>query len=161
MVFKDFLSKNIPIKRDDDRFPLTRLQNDMNRVFDRFLDDFRISAFQDRGLSTFPKIDVRETKKDVLVTAELPGLEVKDIDIRLTDNVLTLSGEKKQESKHEEEDYYHMECAYGSFNRSISLPSEVESDNVKAEFKNGILKISMTKRPEEKRKVKTIEVKTE
>lgn len=161
MVLKDLISKNVPFKHDDDRYPLTRLQNDMNRVFDRFFDDFRLSEFSDRDLSAFPKIDIRETKKEVLVIAELPGLEVKDLDIRLTDNVLTLSGEKRQENEGDEENYYHMECTYGSFNRSISLPSEVESDTVKAEFKNGILKISMKKRPEEKRKVKMIEIRTE
>ena len=109
---------------------------------------------------SFPRIDVKETKKQVLVSAELPGLEAKDLDIRVADNVLTLRGEKKEESKHEGENYYHTECVYGSFNRSISLPGEVESDNVKAEFKNGVLKISMTKKPEEQRKVKKIDIKT-
>jgi HSP20 family protein len=133
----------------------------MNRVFDRFFDDFRLSPFQERDLASFPKIDVSESKKEVQVTAELPGLEVKDLDIRITDNLLTLRGEKKQESKREEENYYHMECVYGSFNRSIPLPGEVESEDVKAEFKNGILRITLKKKPEAQSKVKKIQIKTE
>ena len=160
MVFKDLLSKNLPVKRDDKRHPLARLQGDMNMVFDRFFNDFRLSPFKDRDLTTLPKVDIKETKKEVLVSAELPGLEAKDLDISITDDVLTLRGEKRQESKREEENYFHMECAYGAFNRSIPLPSEVESNNVKAEFKNGILKIALTKKPEEQRKAKKIEIKS-
>ena len=159
MVFKDLLSKNMPVKREEYSNPLSRLQNEMNLVFDRFFDDFHLSPFQDRELTGLPKIDIKETKKEVLVSAELPGLEAKDLDISITDDVLTLRGEKKQEQKREEENYYHMECTYGAFNRSIPLPSEVESDNVKAEFKNGILKIRLIKKPEEHRKSKKIEIK--
>ena len=158
MVFRDLLSKNLPVKRVKNGHPLTRLQGEMNRVFDRFFDDFRLSPFQDRDLTTLPKVDIKETKKEVVVSAELPGLETKDLDISITDDVLTLRGEKRQESKREEENYFHMECSYGAFNRSIPLPAEVESDNVKSEFKNGILKIALTKKPEEKRKAKKIEI---
>jgi HSP20 family protein len=159
MVFKDFLSKNLPMKREEDRNPLSKLQHDMNRLFDRFFDDFRLPSFADRDLATFPRIDVKETKKEVLVSAELPGMEANDIDISVSDNMLSLRGEKKQERKHEGENYYHMECSYGSFNRSIPLPSEVESENVNAEFKNGILKVTMNKKPENKQKAKKIEIK--
>ena len=159
MVFREFISKNLPIKREDAKQPLQRLQSDMNRIFDRFFEDFRMLPFQNRDLASFPRIDIKETKKEVLVSAELPGMDVKDIDISITNPILTLRGEKEQESKHEEEDYYHMERSYGSFNRSIPLPSEVESDNVKAEFKNGLLKVSMTKKPEAQQKGKKIEIK--
>jgi len=161
MVFKDLLTKNLPVKRDNDSHPLTRLQTEMNRIFDRFFDDFHLSPFQDRELTTLPKVDIKETKKEVLVSAELPGLEAKDLDISITDDLLILRGEKRQENKRAEENYYHMECTYGSFNRSIPLPAEVESENVKAEFKNGILKITLTKKPEEERKAKKIEIKAQ
>ena len=160
MVFKDFISKNLPVKRDEDSHPLTRMQNEMNRMFDRFFDNTRISPFQEGALNAFPSIDIKETKKDVQVSAELPGLEAKDIDISIRENILTLRGEKRQESKREEEDYYQMECAYGSFNRSIPLPSEVESDKVTAKFKNGVLKIFMPKKPAAQQKSKKIEIKT-
>ncbi len=160
MVLKDLISRNLPVKREDDKYPLSRLQQDMNTVFNRFFEDFRLAPFQDRDFMTFPKIDIKETKKEVLVSAELPGMEVEDINISLTDNVLSLRGEKKQENKQEGENYYHMECSYGSFNRNIPLPNEVESDNVKAEFKNGILKVSMTKKPESQQKAKRIEIKS-
>jgi HSP20 family protein len=119
-----------------------------------------MSPFREGEMTTFPKIDIKETKKEVVVSAELPGLDVEDIDISITDDVLTLRGEKEEESKQEEDSYYHMERVYGSFNRSIPLPSEVEPDNVRAEFKNGILKVLMRKKPEAQQKAKKIEIKS-
>jgi HSP20 family protein len=160
MVLKDFLSKNLPVKRDDEGHPMLRLQSEMNRIFDRFFDDLRVSRFSDRKFSGFPSVDIKETKKEVQVSAELPGLDSKDIDIQVSDNVLILQGEKTQELKKESENYYHMERSYGSFNRKIALPCEVDSENVKAEFKNGILNIKMQKKPEAQQKAKKIEIKT-
>lgn len=160
MVFKDFISKNLPVKRDEMSHPFVRLQQDINRMFENFFDNFR-SHLHDESLSAFPKVDIRETDKEVKVLAELPGLETKDLDISVTDNVLTLRGEKRQESERKEENYFRMERTYGSFHRSISLPTEVESDSVNAIFKNGILNITIAKKPEAQRKVKKIEIKTE
>jgi len=159
MVLKDFLTKNLLVKHNEESHPLMRLQRDMNRIFDRFFDDFRPSVFDAGALSSFPKVDIKETKKEIQVTAELPGMEANDIDISISDDVLTLRGEKSQESKSEGEDYYHMERAYGLFHRSVALPNEVESDNVKAEFKNGVLKLLMPKKPAAQRKAKKIEIK--
>lgn len=159
MVFKNLISKNLPARREEDKHPLTRLQQDMNRVFDNFFEDFSLTPFQDRDIYTFPKIDIKETKKEVMVSAELPGMDADDIDISINDNVLSLRGEKKQERKDEGENYYHMECAYGSVHRNVTLPSEVESDNVNAIFKNGVLKVTMTKKPENQQKAKRIEIK--
>jgi len=96
----------------------------------------------------------------VKISAELPGLEAKDIDISISDDVLTLRGQKREESESKGENYYQMERSFGSFHRSINLPAEVDSDKVKAEFKNGVLDISLTKKPESQQKTKKIEIKT-
>ena len=88
-----------------------------------------------------PSVDVSETKTELKVRAELPGMTHDDIELNLQDNVLTLKGEKKQEKKEEKEDYHRTECCYGSFTRSFTLPACVDQDNVQATFKDGILEI--------------------
>ena len=148
MAFKDFISKNLPTKRDEISQPFLKLQHEMNQMFDNFFDNFRLSPFRKENLETFPRVDIKETNKEVDVSAELPGLEAKDIDISISDNILTLSGEKSKEAENKGEGYYRMERIYGSFHRSVMLPTEVESDNVKAVFKNGILRITIPKKPE-------------
>jgi HSP20 family protein len=161
MVLKDFISRNLPAKRDKNESHLmARLQNEMNRIFDRFFDDFRLMPFSQNKFYSYPSVDVKETKKEVQVTAELPGLDVKDIDIHVNGNTLTLRGEKTEELKKESENYYHMERKYGSFHRNISLPSEVDSENVKANYRDGVLSINLVKKPEDQQKVKKIEIKT-
>lgn len=160
MPLKDFLSKNLPVKRDQEVNPFWGLQRDMNRLFENFFDEFRISPFSERGLSTFPKVNIKETDKQIKISAELPGLEAKDIDISISDNVLTLRGQKSEESESKDENYYLVERSFGSFNRTINLPAEVDSDKVRAEFKNGVLDIVLTKKPDSQQKTKKIEIKT-
>ncbi len=160
MAIKDFFSKNLPVSRDGVNQPFLNLQQEMNRMFSKFYDDFHWSPFQERNLSLFPKVDIKETKSAVTVSAELPGLDAKDIDISVSDDRLTLRGEKGQEKESKEENYYRMERSYGSFHRSITLPAEVESENIEATFKNGVLTISIPKRPEGQRKTKKIKINT-
>jgi HSP20 family protein len=92
-----------------------------------------------------PSVDMYEEKNDVVVKAEMPGLSKDDIEITLSDSMLTLKGEKKKEEEVKEKDYYRCEREYGSFLRTIPLPSEVKRDGVKAVFKNGILEVRMPK----------------
>jgi len=160
MAFKELLHKNVPQRRQTENNPLWHLQENMNRMFDNFFDSMNLRSFNEAGLESFPKVDIRETDKAVMITAELPGLDAKDIDISLADDVLTLRGEKNMENESKEENYYRMERSYGSFNRAIPLPMEVESGNVNAEFKNGVLKITVAKKPEARRKAKKIEIKS-
>ena len=94
-----------------------------------------------------PSIDVSETGKAIKVTAELPGLEEKDISVTLDEDYLILSGERKEEKKEEKEEYYHREMSYGSFERAIPLSAKVDADKAEASFKNGVLKISLPKIP--------------
>jgi HSP20 family protein len=111
-----------------------------------------------RGLALTPHIDVRETDKDIVVEAELPGIDEKDISVALQDGVLTIRGEKKHEHEEEKENYRMMERRYGSFQRSLRLPDTVDEDKVEAGFDNGVLKVSVPKRPEAIGKQRTIPI---
>jgi HSP20 family protein len=88
----------------------------------------------------------------VVLKAELPGVDPKDVDIRIENNVLTLSGERKLDTEVQRENYHRVERAYGSFTRSFTLPSSVDTGNVKADFKDGVLRITLPKREEAKPK---------
>ncbi len=95
-----------------------------------------------------PSVDVFEEGEDIVVKAELPGIKKEDIDIRLTDGMITISGEKKKEDEIKRKDYYKLERSYGSFCRSFELPAEVQKDKVKSTFKDGVLEIRMPKSKE-------------
>jgi len=99
-----------------------------------------------------PALDVYEEKDDVVAKAELPGLSKEDIEVNLTDSTLTIKGEKKKEEEIKEKDYYRCERSYGSFARTLELPSTVKADQVSASFKNGVLEIRMPKTEEAKKK---------
>lgn len=101
-------------------------------------------------------VDVFESDDHLVVKAELPGLEKKDIDIHLTEDMLTIAGEKKKEEKLEEKDYYRYERSYGSFTRRIPLPVRVQTDKATAHFEKGILEIRIPKTEEAKRKEKKV-----
>jgi HSP20 family protein len=103
-----------------------------------------------------PSVDILEEGGDVVIKAELPGIKKEDIDVKLTDNTITISGEKKKEEKVEKKNYFRMERSYGSFTRCFSLPSEVQTDKVKAQFKDGILEIRVPKTEEAKQKEKKV-----
>lgn len=103
-----------------------------------------------------PTVDIFEDGSDVVVKAELPGMRKEDIDVSLTGDTISISGEKKKEEKVEKKNYYRMERSYGSFTRSFSLPSEVQSDKAKAQFNEGILEIRVPKTEEAKKKEKKV-----
>jgi HSP20 family protein len=95
---------------------------------------------------------------NIVVKAEVPGLEPKDIDISLTGGVLTIKGEKKQEKEEKDENYHRIERSYGTFTRSVRVPQEVQSDKIEATYKNGVLKITLPKSEEAKKKEIKIKV---
>lgn len=99
-----------------------------------------------------PSVDIFEEKDEVIVKAELPGMTKDDINVNITENTLTISGEKKKEEKVEKKDYYHIERSFGSFSRSFRLPAEVQTEKTKATFKNGVLEIRVPKTEEAKKK---------
>jgi len=127
---------------------LRPLWREMDDLWNRFWGDMPAEP----ALGWAPSIDVSETDGNIMVKAELPGLDVKDIDVQVTDDVLTLRGEKKTEEEKKDEKYYYKERGYGSFQRSFQLPAGVKSDKVDAQFKNGVLTITMPKSKESKQK---------
>ncbi len=160
MKIKDIVPTKLrsPLTKRDEENPFLTLRNEMNRLFDSFFDDVSISPFREHWGRTFPKVNIKEDEKEIKVTAELPGIDQKDVDISIYNNVLTLRGEKKQEKEDKDGDYYHKECSYGSFHRDIALHSEVDEEKVKADFKNGVLNITLPKKEETQRKAKKIEI---
>lgn len=105
-----------------------------------------------------PTVDIFEEGNDVVVKAELPGMGKDDIDVNVTDDVITISGEKKSEEKIEKKDYFRFERSYGSFSRSLTLPAETQTDKAKASFKNGVLEVRIPKTEAAVRKVKKITI---
>lgn len=105
-----------------------------------------------------PSVDLFEEGDDLVVKAELPGMDKKDLNVSLHDDVLTISGEKKKEEKVKEKNYYRVERSSGSFSRSFRLPAEVKSDKVTATFKNGVLELRLPKTEEAKKKEIKIQV---
>lgn len=138
-----------------ERSPFTLLQQEIDRLFDGFSRNF--SSFTN-DLTALPRMDVAETDKAIEVTAELPGLEAKDVQLNLADNILTIRGEKKSEREEKQKDYHLVERSFGSFARSVQLPDGVKSEDVSAEIAKGVLKVTV-KKPAPKQS-KQIEIKT-
>ena len=105
-----------------------------------------------------PSVDIFEDKDEVVVKAELPGLAKEDVNVNITEDTVTISGEKKKEEKVEKKDYYRFERSFGSFSRSFSLPTDVQTDKAKATFKNGVLEIRVPKTEEAKKKEVKVKV---
>ncbi len=124
---------------------LTTIQDRINRLFDENIGRVRFPDIELSAGAWNPAVDIYETKDNVVLKAELPGLEKKDFSIEIKDNMLTLKGERKFEKETKEENYYRMERAYGSFMRSFNLPASVDKDKVKAKFKDGILEVTVPK----------------
>ncbi len=139
---------------------LSVIQDRINRLFDESLS--RSKSFDKENLTSgfwSPAVDIYETDSDIVLKAELPEMDQKDIHINIENNVLTLKGERKLDKETKEENYHRLECSYGSFSRSFSLPSAVEVEKIKAQYKDGVLKISMPKKVEKKAKKIDVEIK--
>jgi len=136
------------------------IQDEINRVFDSFWS--RTPAlredwdFPERAWS--PNVDIEETDKEIIVTAELPGMSKEGIKVDIQDNTLTISGEKKQEKEAKERNYYRLERRYGSFQRSFMIPAEIDRDKVKASYRNGVLKVVLPKTEESQTRRIAVEV---
>ena len=130
---------------------LVALQDRMNRLFDESYRG-RASSEDDWALggSWAPAVDIYEKDGNIVLTAELPGVDAKDVDVRVENNVLTLRGERKFSDEVNRESYHRVERSYGSFTRSFTLPNVVATDQIKADFKDGMLKLILPKREEAK-----------
>jgi HSP20 family protein len=125
--------------------PFTALQQEVDRLFDGFSRGFGAFPSFPTTRELMPSMDVSETDKEIEITTELPGLEEKDIQLNLADDVLTIRGEKKNEREETKKDYHLVERSYGSFTRSVQLPNGVNADNIKAVMSKGVLKVTVPK----------------
>jgi len=141
------------IKSGSIKGELQRMRREMDRIWDRFS---RESSTYERDWN--PSLDLMETEASLVAEVEVPGINPDDIDISVTPDMLTVTGEKKQETGEQGKNYHVMERAYGRFSRSIPLPTAVNPDRVEARYKDGILRITMGKR--QAARSKRIEVKT-
>ena len=162
--FKPFKKKDhLAVRRQDDEQPFFALQHRMNRMFDDFFRGFDIEPLGHFiGESAFmPQMNISEDEKEIVVTAELPGIEEKDLDISVTKDALTIKGEKKTEAEDKKKNYHRIERSYGSFSRTIALPNGIDESKTEAELKKGILKIKIPKSPQAQPQQKKVEIKTE
>ena len=151
-------------------FPLSMLRDDIDRAFDRMFKDWPRFG----GLTTpdffggevfgktsaiAPRVDVSEDDQAYEITAEMPGVEEKDVEVTVKDDRLTLRGEKKSEKEEKKKDYHMTERSYGSFERSFRLPGNVDAENIKAEFAKGVLTLTLPKTAEAKAKERKIAIK--
>ncbi len=139
----------------DDGDPFTALHREVNRMFDNFARDFGIGLPSRFGMwGGWPNVEVSETDAEVKVVAELPGLEQKDVEVSFHDGMLTLKGEKKSESN----GAVYSERWQGQFQRSLQLGPDIDPDKIAASFKNGVLTVTLPKRPDAQSRVKRIPI---
>lgn len=145
--------------------PFEALHREMDRLFDDVTRGWGLTPLRfpepRRWTDLTPRVDVAETEKEITVTAELPGLEEKDIEVTLEGDTLSLKGEKKAETEEKGKNFHRMERSYGTFQRMIPLPVDVDPAKVQAAFKKGILTVTLAKIPAAQTRTKKIEVKGE
>ena len=135
----------IPYRRTD--VP-SRIWPETSSLFEDFFND---PFFSTRATEKWmPPVDVIEKDGDLMLRVEVPGIEEKDIDLKLEGNILTLKGEKKLENEKERDNYHRLESFYGSFTRSFTLPDSADRENIKADFRNGVLTVTVPQKPEVK-----------
>ena len=130
------------------------------REIDRLFEDFGRSFWQpSRRSSTGPAVDVVESENAYELKAEMPGMDEKNIEVKVANGNLTIKGEKQEEKEEKKKDYYLQERKFGSFERSFSIPEGVDTDKIEAAFKNGVLNVTLPKKLEAQKPAKNIEVK--
>ncbi|HZV20644.1 MAG TPA: Hsp20/alpha crystallin family protein [Hyphomicrobiales bacterium] len=163
MAIRDLIpwnrGRDVTVRREDEFNPFLTLHREMNRLFDEVFRGFELSPFGAGGrfLSNagWPNIEVADSDKELKVTAGLPGLDEKDVEVRLANGMLSISGEKKVET--EDKDRLFSERYYGRFERRIPV-EDVEEDRVSATFKNGVLTVTLPKSPSARENVKRIPI---
>lgn len=139
---------------------LLAIQDRMNRIFDESFRGMNRQTDDDWALggAWAPLVDIYEREGNIELKAELPGVDSKDVDVRVENNVLTLRGERRIDKEVKRESYHRVERAYGSFSRSFTLPSMVDTEKIKAEFKEGVLHLTLPKKEEAKPRQISIKV---
>jgi HSP20 family protein len=151
--------------------PFDSLRREVDRLFDDFGGGFWRSPFRSplfdvapvrRSEATYaamPAVDVSETEKAYEITAELPGMDEKNVEVKVANGILTIKGEKQEEKEEKKKDYYRRERSFGSFERSFQVPEEVDADKIEASFKKGVLSVMLPKSAEAQKAEKKITVK--
>ena len=151
--------------------PFEHLRREIERLFDDFNGGFWRPSFPrsffdvaplgrgEQAWPTIPAVDVSETDKGYQIKAELPGMDEKNIEVKLADGVLTIKGEKQEEKEETQKDYHLQERSYGSFQRTFQVPNGVDTNGIEANFKNGVLTLNLPKTAEAQKATKKIEVK--
>ncbi|AEH50122.1 Hsp20/alpha crystallin family protein [Pseudothermotoga thermarum] len=142
-------------RREDFFKPLRQLQREIDRLFEDFFAPVTRRTFE---VGFVPEIDVYETDKELMIEVEVPGMDKKDIKVKVEDGVLRICGEKKLEREKSDRNYHVVERSYGKFERAIRLPDYVDAEKIKARYENGVLTISIPKKEEKKAKVVDVEV---
>jgi HSP20 family protein len=164
----------VPVKHDAKRTfaperpydPVVQLHRDIDRVFDHFFRGFNLPSLG--GMDPFPsleeagilrpKIDLSAAEQEYLLTVEIPGVSEKEVSVDINGSTMIIKGEKKQEKEEKEKNYYRIERSYGSFQRVLSLPEDVDQEAIRARFKNGVLSITMPRKALPQGEVKQIEI---
>jgi HSP20 family protein len=152
-------NKNL-VQRRNNMSPWSSFQDEIQDLVNRFTDDWGGGLETSSPTQFSPRVDVKDEEKRFLVTAEIPGMTEEDIDVSLDENVLTLQGERKSEHKEEDKDkgYFRSEISYGSFYRTIPLSAEVDEDKVEADYKDGMLKVTLPKKEGAAKKSRKISI---
>ena len=136
---------------------LGSIRSEMDRLWNKFLGETPFARSFTEEWS--PSVDISETKDKLVIKAELPGLDVKDVNVSISGDLLTIKGEKKKEEEEKDEHHHYMERYYGSFQRSFQLPVNVKTDKIEATFDKGVLKVTLPKTEEAQKKEIEIKVK--
>lgn len=138
---------------------LLSLQDRMNQLFEESLARGAAKQASERPAHWSPSVDILETETELVLLAEVPGVDLEDIELQIHDNVLTFRGERTFDNSVKKEHYFRIERAYGNFSRSFTLPSSVDPEHVEARLKDGILEVRMPKRTQGTSRSITVEVK--
>lgn len=147
-----FGRKPLPARREEED-PFRDFQREMNRLFDDFFGEFPVAVRREGGEwggGFVPRVDVSETDTEVRVTAELPGMDEKDVDVELRGGVLSIRGERRDEQEEKGKNWHRREQSYGAFSRAVELPAEVDATKATARFRKGVLTFAAPKLREEK-----------
>jgi HSP20 family protein len=163
MTVRDFLpfgKASVPVTQGAN--PIRTFQDEVNQLFGEFFGDLSFPhwgrSVESLALAVRPAIDMSENEKGYSLSLELPGMEVRDVQITVADGYVTVKGEKKQEKKEEKEGYFRQERSYGAFQRVIALPENAHLDKAEAQMKNGVLAITIPKKAGAQAKERTLEI---
>jgi len=156
----------LPVKNEEKKTVRTEVQpfTSLRREIDRLFDDFGLGSFRmprnlfdtepfwraEPAFAKMPAVDIADTDKAYEITAELPGIDEKNVEVKLANGMLTIKGEKKEEKEETQKDYHLSERRFGSFQRSFTVPDGIDADKIDADLKAGVLTVTVPKRPEAK-----------